>query len=172
MACNYPFETRVILITSVSPAVHRRRGWSCGSCWPSGSWPRSASASSGAHCPQSSGSLWPRTSARWSSQARPVAFKVSAIIAIAIIIYKSSLTRYYKFLFRIDPNVPLFCQRLELDDVKVPLVAVAEELPDSVRSLLQVGVVHKGTPGLLSGRPPLCGKCSASLTRTLAQEGN
>ena len=82
------------------------------------------------------------------------------------------MTRYKKILFRIDPNVPLFCQRLELDDVEVPLVAVAEELPDRMGSLLQVGVVHQGAPGLLSGRPPLCGKGSASLTRTLAQEGN
>ena len=68
--------------------------------------------------------------------------------------------------------VPLFCQRLELYDVKVPLMAVAEKLPDLVGGLLQVGVIHQGSPGLLSGRPPLCGKGSASLTRTLAQEGN
>ena len=91
VAWDYQIETRVIPVTTESPAVRQRRGWSCGSCWPSGSWPQSASASSGAHCPLSSESLWPRTSARLSSQARPVAFKVSAIIAIAIIKYKSSI---------------------------------------------------------------------------------
>ena len=66
---------------------------------------------------------------------------------------------------------PLLRQGLQLYDVKVPLVTGAQELPDLVGRLLQVGVVHQGAPGLLSRRSPLS-QSSASLAPALAQEGN
>lgn len=45
----------------------------------------------------------------------------------------------------------------------------AQELPDLVGRLLQVGVVHQGATGLLSGRSPLS-QSSASLAPALAEE--
>ena len=50
-------------------------------------------------------------------------------------------------------------------------MAGAEELPDLVGGLLQVGVVHQGAPGLLSRLSPLGGQGTASLTRTLTSGG-